>query len=142
MKETAERSDGELFQLMFEMGRLMKQEMHSGAAHRVGYLPLETLRYVDEQGKPDMQAVADYLRVAGPSATRLIAALVADGMLARVPDPADRRRVLLSVTPAGKRMCQAALRERQSAFARVVAPLSASDRAHLVRILSVITRSR
>jgi len=143
MKEKSNsEGNAELFQLMFDMGRLMKREMHSGTTHSVGYLPLETLRYVDEQGKPDMQAVADYLRVAGPSATRLIAGLVKDGMLARVPDPADRRRVLLSVTAAGKRACQASLRERQAAFARVIAPLSAAERAQLARILSIITRSR
>lgn len=135
----------ELFQLMFDMGRLMKREMQAGVDMSIGYLSLETLRYIEEQengnGTPDMQCVADYLRVQGPSATRLIASLVTEGYLARVPDSNDRRRVLLSVTPKGKRALADAMRARQEVFKRIVAPLSDRDCAQLARILDIITRS-
>jgi DNA-binding MarR family transcriptional regulator len=125
---------------MFEMGRLLKHQVAVDGSGPSTYLHLETLRYIQEAGKPDMQAVADYLRVKSPSATRLIGTLVSEGLLARVPDKIDRRRILLSLTPSGKRMLDAATRTRAQAFARVIAPLSAKDRAEFARLLAIITR--
>lgn len=130
----------EIFSLMFEMGRMLKHQVAVDGSGPSTYLHLETLRYIQEAGKPDMQAVAEYLRVKSPSATRLIDALVSDGLLARVPDADDRRRILLRLTPGGKRMLDAATRKRAQAFARVIAPLSAKDRTEFARLLTIITR--
>jgi DNA-binding MarR family transcriptional regulator len=139
----AKRTDatnGELCSLMFDMGRLLKHQIAVDGMGPSTYLHLETLRYIQEVGKPDMQAVAEYLRVKSPSATRLINSLVSDGLLARVPDADDRRRIMLALTPAGTRMLDTATKKRAEAFARVIAPLSAKDRAEFARLLTIITR--
>ncbi|MDB5265655.1 MAG: MarR family protein [Parcubacteria group bacterium] len=136
----SDTSTAEIFSLMFEMGRLLKHQVAVDGSGPSTYLHLETLRYIQEAGKPDMQAVAEYLRVKSPSATRLIGALVTDGLLARVLDADDRRRVLLTLTPSGKRMLDVATQTRAKAFARVIAPLSAKDRAEFARLLTIITR--
>lgn len=133
-------STAEIFSLMFEMGRLLKHQVSVDGCGPATYLHLETLRYIQEKGTPDMQEVAEYLRVKSPSATRLINALVTDGLLKRVPDPADRRRIMLSLTPSGVRMLDTATKKRTQAFARVIEPLSEKDRIEFARLLTIITR--
>ncbi len=133
------RSDSELYGLMFDMGRLMKQHMVQEGVGLSTYLHLETLRFVEEQGTCDMQAVAEYLRVASPSATRLIGTMVNDGLVKRVPDVADRRRVLVTITSLGKKYLADAGERRTRTYARLVEPLSGVDRKDFARILHIIT---
>jgi MarR family transcriptional regulator for hemolysin len=51
--------------------------------------------------------IAKRLRIEGPTLTRMLDSLEADGLVQRLPDPADRRTKQLKVTPAG----EAALKE-------------------------------
>ncbi|WEK45951.1 MAG: MarR family transcriptional regulator [Candidatus Andeanibacterium colombiense] len=46
--------------------------------------------------------IAKRLRIEGPTLTRMLDALEADGLVQRLPDPADRRTKQLKVTPAGE----------------------------------------
>jgi DNA-binding MarR family transcriptional regulator len=136
----ASSDTAEISSLMFEMGRMLKHQVAVDGVGPSTYLHLETLRYIQEKGQPDMQAVAEYLRIKSPSATRLINALVSDGLLKRVPDAADRRRILLALTPSGMRLLDTTTRKRAEAFARVIEPLSAGDRKEFARLLRIIIR--
>ena len=72
-------------------------------------------------------------RIKRPTATRLIANLEADGLIERMPDPADRRSCLLSPTPEGAALLRE-IRTRKDAFlADRLRKLSAEDRATLRR---------
>ena len=51
--------------------------------------------------------IAKRLRIEGPTLTRMLDSLEADGLVQRLPDPSDRRTKQLKVTPAG----EAALKE-------------------------------
>src|SRR5690606_36388815 len=46
--------------------------------------------------------IARRLRIEGPTMTRMLDALEADGLVERLPDPGDRRTKQLRVTPAGE----------------------------------------
>jgi DNA-binding MarR family transcriptional regulator len=128
----------DLFPLMFEMGRLLKHQFSVDGYGPSSYVQLETLRYVAETGEPDMRDIAQYLRIAAPSATAVADSLVKEGLLARMPDAVDRRRVRLAVSAKGARLLRDTDERRANAFARVVAPLSAKDRAEFGRIMRVI----
>jgi DNA-binding MarR family transcriptional regulator len=130
---------GRLYELLFGFMRKCKQQMTADGASPMTYLHLETLRFLKEGESPDMKAVAAYLRVAAPSATAIVNALADDGLIARKPDPKDRRRVLLAVTAKGDRAIEAAGKRRAEAFARIIEPLSAADRSEFARILATIT---
>jgi DNA-binding MarR family transcriptional regulator len=64
--------------------------------------------------------------------------LAEQGLVERSPDPDDRRRNVITTTPAGRRQ----LRQLDRLLARVqdelLAPLSASERRQLVRLLTRI----
>lgn len=66
----------------------------------------------------------------------LVAALAGDEYVARSVDPGDRRRNVISITPTGRRR----LRRLDKVIAGIeddlLAPLSASERVELVRLLT------
>ena len=133
-------SDAELYDLMFDMNRLLKKHMAQEGSGLSTYLHMETLRFIEEQGMSDMQAIAEYLRVASPSATRLIGTLVTDGLAERVPDAHDRRRVLITITSRGKKYLTDAAERRTRTYARLIEPLSEKERKDFAHILRTITR--
>jgi DNA-binding MarR family transcriptional regulator len=57
--------------------------------------------------------------VASPTATRVLDGLVARGYVERAGDPSDRRAVLVSLTPLGRRATLAKRREADAAQARI-----------------------
>ncbi len=50
--------------------------------------------------------IAKRLRIEGPTMTRMIDTLEADGLVERVPDPGDRRTKQLRLTPEGERVLE------------------------------------
>jgi len=75
------------------------------------------------------------------SLTRLLARLVADGMIARVPDPADRRNLIISITPQGRRALLAAMKARRRWLADALADrLSEEERATLIAASELMLR--
>jgi DNA-binding MarR family transcriptional regulator len=77
-------------------------------------------------------------RIQRPTATRLFANLEADGLIVRMPDPADGRSCLLSLTPEGAERLEE-IRTRKDAFlAERLQRLSAEDRATLKRAADLL----
>lgn len=64
-----------------------------------------------------------------------VARLDADGLISRSPDPADRRRNTVAVTPAGRRRFDAMQRRVEEAQDRLLAPLDPARRAALLATL-------
>ncbi len=129
-----------LLPLMFEMGRLLKREIKRDGESVVSFLHLETLRFIQEQEKPTMSDIAEYLKIAPPSATALVNGFFKEGIIERAADSTDRRIVRLSLSTKGKNLLKQTMRQREKAFARVTASLSAKDCDELARILKIITQ--
>jgi len=70
---------------------------------------------LDEMGLASLQALAAALKLDASTACRTVDALVAEGLVERSEDRANRRRVLLRPTPAGKRKA-AAIHDACDAF--------------------------
>ncbi len=136
----------ELLSLMFEMSRMLKREISRESTLMPSFLHAETLRFIQEAERegnsPTMRDVADYLKIAPPSATALVNGFVKDRVITRVADPKDRRIVRLSLSKKGVQFLEVTRIQREKAFAHLLAPLSAADSRSLARILAVITRNR
>jgi len=77
-------------------------------------------------------------RIQRPTATRLIARLEAEGLVERMPDPADGRSCLLSLTSEGESLLRE-IRTRKDAFlADRLRRLPAEDRATLRRAAELL----
>lgn len=79
--------------------------------------------------------LADHLHVVARSVTDLVDDLVERGLVERRPDPHDRRAVLVRLTDEGTRVAEAIAQARAAQAETFFSVLSATDRAHLVRIL-------
>lgn len=60
------------------------------------------LRVLNDRGAIDPTGLADAALLFAPSVTRILKDLVDRALVTRAPDPRDRRRSIVSLTPAGK----------------------------------------
>ena len=67
--------------------------------------------------------------------TARLTRLEARGLLVRRPDPADRRGVLVELTPKGRKLTDTAAAARFAAAERSLPPMSAAERRTLSRLL-------
>jgi MarR family transcriptional regulator, lower aerobic nicotinate degradation pathway regulator len=89
---------------------------------------------LDEYGELSQQQVADYVGIDRSDLVKLIDQLEARGQVARRPDLADRRRHVLSLTPAGKRAIRQADQIIEQATEDIFGNLSAQELHTLHRL--------
>ncbi|MDY7101072.1 MAG: MarR family transcriptional regulator [Actinomycetota bacterium] len=97
------------------------------------------LRTLGHHGTMRPGELAKHLRIAPRSATEVVDDLEERGLVARRPDPGDRRAVLVELTEAGTTLLREWRAERHSEAERFFADLTPADRAELVRILHTLT---
>ena len=100
------QSREELVAKLIEHMDCMQGHMRAGPSSAWSGLDLtmpqaKTLFYLAD-GPRRMSGIAGRLGVEMPSATTMIARLVSKGLVERMQDPADRRAVVCSLTPAGR----------------------------------------
>ena len=84
--------------------------------------------------------LADIERVAKPSMTRTVGALVERGLVLRQDDPLDRRSVILSLTDDGRRSLAAIRRKRDAWMASRVARLTPEEQDVLARATAILAK--
>src|SRR3954447_14231384 len=100
---------------------------------------LRVLVMLSQDERVNVNAVAAELGVNASNASRTCDRLVERGLLRRKDDPADRRRVLLSLTKTGHRLITTVMDHRRREFAEIVADMRDTDRRGLMRSLQAFT---
>jgi DNA-binding MarR family transcriptional regulator len=85
-------------------------------------------------------ALAGVEQVEPPTMTRLADGLERDGYVNRLPDPQDRRAVVVRATPTGIRVLRRAKAQRVAALASHLGELSARELAALAEGVEVLER--
>ncbi len=85
---------------------------------------LSALSVIEKRGPISVTALADNEMVRPATMSRMITALVDEGLVKRTDDKNDGRGVLISVTPKGRRAYQRAQEQRLSRFAEILDSLS------------------
>ena len=125
--------------LLMMAARSMRRSFdESMAAYDVTPSQARALRVVAELGSVRLSALAEALRIAPRSATEVVDALEAHSLVAREPDPADRRATSVVPTEAGIRLGAALDEARRTATEQRLSVLSEEDRAELARILRLV----
>lgn len=94
---------------------------------------LRTLVLVGSQGPLTVTAVAEALGVNASNASRTCERLVAAGLLDRRAAEDDRRRVALTLTPAGEKVVEEVMHRRREELAAVVHRMAPDDQSALAR---------
>ena len=79
--------------------------------------------------------LAEHLKIAPRSTTEVVDALEDKGLVARSPDPGDRRATLVSLTDRGRALAEEVRRTRGVASEQLLERLTPTDREDLARIL-------
>jgi DNA-binding MarR family transcriptional regulator len=96
---------------------------------------------VMQRGGPlRLSDLAERLRIVPRSATEVVDALQAAGLVERRPDLHDRRAVLVALTEEGDRVGASVRAARDAEAERFFGTLEESDRVELVRILRTLAR--
>ena len=136
----ADSSTEEIFSLLFEVGRVMRQACTAASDTPFSLAHIEAIRFVHEGGNPTMRDLAEHLRVTAPSASALVDDLVAKKHLIRREDLADRRLVRISLSAEGKEFLVKVLKLRRRALQGLLTRLSAKDKREFARILSILVK--
>ncbi len=123
----------------FLLGRLgygVKEQMFE-EFERAGFSPyhFSVLALLDEGARATQVEIADTLRVDRSQLVGLLDQLEERGLVERRRDPNDRRRHLVSLTPAGKRQLQSLRKLVGRIEDEIFAPLDAEERAVLHDLL-------
>lgn len=101
----------------------------------------DCLRFVFTHPHCRVKDVARGLRVSHPAATKLVDRLVSRGSLERAPNPADRREVNISLTPAGETALSDLRRSRAQTLSAVLGRMAPADRRQLETGLEAYLRA-
>ncbi|MCR9126193.1 MAG: homoprotocatechuate degradation operon regulator HpaR [Rhodobacteraceae bacterium] len=93
------------------------------------------LRVLHEAGALDPTRIAERACLLLPSLTRILQKLEEKGLIARAPDPGDRRRQSIRVTQAGARLIEANLATSQALTRQIRARLGHEKYEALLELL-------
>jgi DNA-binding MarR family transcriptional regulator len=101
---------------------------------------LSVLFILTNEGAQTLGSLSEHERVTPPSMNRTINALVEAGLVTRVADETDKRKVAIDVTDAGRRLVKETRRRRDAWFASRLNALSADERATLDAAETILRR--
>jgi DNA-binding MarR family transcriptional regulator len=110
------------------MRHLVAHARRRRAWSELTYQQYNVLRMVDTMGPQAQAEVARRLMVTAPVVTRLASTLADAGLVERRPDAKDRRAVLLTLTPTGRRRARAMRRDLLQAAHELLEPIPADRR--------------
>jgi DNA-binding MarR family transcriptional regulator len=116
--------------------RLAQQDRTSGLSPA----RLSALSVLVFGGERTIGALASAEGVTPPTMTRLVAGLVADGLVERTGHPTDRRAVRVRATEAGRARLLAGRDRRVAALRELLDPLGPKDRRRLAQAATIVER--
>jgi DNA-binding MarR family transcriptional regulator len=101
---------------------------------------LSALSVIEKLGPISVTALADKEMVRPATMSRMVSALVEEGLVKRTDDKTDGRGVLVSATPKGRRAYQRAQEQRLHHFAEVLESLNAEQLASMRDLTAALER--
>ena len=95
---------------------------------------------LDREGLRSVADLAQAERVRPQSMAQTVGDLEADALVERRPDPDDRRRALVSLTPAGRARIEEDRRVREGWLVKALEELPESDRETIERAVEILGR--
>jgi len=106
----------------------------------LSWAKLLALKTLSDAGDPlPLSQLAERLACVKSNITQLMDRLEADGLVARKPDPQDRRTRLAALTPDGRRACQNGLRVQKEAERDLSKGFSREEAEQLAALVAKMT---
>lgn len=139
MVKTPRPSDAELPARLHSATRhLLRRLAQEDRATGVSAPRLSALSVLVFGGPTMIGFLAGVEGVTPPTMTRLVAGMVADGLVERLPDPGDRRVVRVAASERGRSLLLAGRDRRVSTLAAMIASLTPKERRRLEAAARII----
>ncbi|MFB7463162.1 MarR family winged helix-turn-helix transcriptional regulator [Streptomyces sp. NPDC056224] len=112
--------------------RLVTESLSGADAHKWHYAALVAL---EESGPVSQAALSTRTGIHRSDLVAVINELAERELVERAPDPGDRRRNVITLTPLGRRRLRTLEQLLDAAQEELLSPLSAQERDQLVRLL-------
>ena len=138
MSATPQTCARELLEVTPAIIQAIRVEMRAQRQHDLSVPQFRALAFISNHPGSSLSAVADHIGLTLPTMSVLVEGLVQRGLVQRVPDLRDRRRVLLTLTLEGKALHERALHGAAVALEVLLAPLALHDRETIMHALQVL----
>lgn len=101
---------------------------------------LGVLFVLEKGGDASPSTLAEHERVSPPSMNRTLNGLEERGLVRRDPSAEDARKVIISLTAAGRELVRETRRLRTAWFSRQLSALSPEERAALEAVIPILRR--
>ncbi len=135
MATTLERSAGLLLDLGPRVVDLLREDVRSRLPGGISLPQFRALALARRRPGSSLGELTRQLGGSTPGMSRLVEGLVRRGLMARSPVPGDRRRIALSLTPAGLRLVETVRRRGRRRLSRVLAAVPERHRTDMERTL-------
>ena len=122
---TADQCAGVVMETIPPIMRFIRAEMRRHGAPGLSMPQFRALAFLRAAPGSSLSSVADHLGVTPSTASIITERLVRGGLITRVTDPIERRRVILTLTPEGERLVEqarVATRQKLAAFLENLPP--------------------
>ncbi len=113
-------------------------EMRSQRLTDLSVPQFRTVAYINRHAGASLSDAAEFIGLTLSSMSILVNGLVERGLVCRETSTADRRRVCLSLTVAGKAMFDDVLERVQGRLAEMTATLSEAERAVVIQAMALL----
>jgi DNA-binding MarR family transcriptional regulator len=138
-QETAEVAVGLSVAMLHLRSRLREESGMTSSGFSLSQLGL--LKHLTAVGPATAASLAVSQHVSPPAIAQGIATLKDAGMLATEPHPSDGRKVLISITPEGRRLFESLMESRETWLVRAIdAMMSPRDKATLGVAVELLER--
>ena len=118
--------------------RFIRAQMRGHRGPELSVPQFRTLLFLGRNSGASLSALAEFLGLSLPAASRLVEGLVRKNFVVRRIPPGNRRLIALALSARGRRTVAAARRATETRLAEVVAPLPAGQRAAIQRALRTL----
>jgi DNA-binding MarR family transcriptional regulator len=121
---------------VFRASRTLRRESQAGISPTL----LAALSTIERHGPMTAGDLASHEQVRKPTVTRILAALVAEGLAERTPDSVDRRVSWVQLTPSGRGLMRNVRRRTDRYLAERLKRLDVAELATLERAAEILGR--
>lgn len=142
MRKRASNQDPTAVRLTVAIKRLRNRLREAGAGTTgLPITQLALIKRLRDGGPAAATTLAAQEHVTQQAIAQQVAALTRAGLVHTTPDPNDRRKRLIRVTPAGHRLFEAALASRNAWLARAIdTSITAKERPALEKAIELLER--
>ena len=126
---------GRVSRLELHLDRLLSEVFARYQLVRGEFDVLATLRRSGPPFRLNPKVMSSRLMLSSGAMTNRLDNLEARGLIRRIPDPSDRRALLIELTPSGKALIDEALAAHVANEDRILGPLNKKERRELATLL-------